>query len=121
MIYYFFLWGGGVEMGRMEVERVGEEMLNCHDVELPMKCSFIHVKLQLLNTVLFVKVFFLNCVLCVKDLQLYLQKVNVNIYSEDLNLEGDKLDKRRNFVFFIIKVYIAVFMQVEIETSIDFF
>lgn len=38
----FFL-GGGVEMGRMEVERVGEEMLNCHDVELPMKCSFITV------------------------------------------------------------------------------
>lgn len=47
--------------------------------------------------------------------------VNINIYSKDLNLEDDRLDRRRNFVFFIIKVYIAVFMQVEIETSIDFF
>lgn len=59
-----------------------------------MKCSFIHVKLQLLYTVLFVQVFFffvLNCVLCVKYVQLYPHKVNVDIYSKGLNLEGDSL------------------------------
>lgn len=43
-------------MGRMGIEWVVEEMLNCH-VKLTMKCSFIHVKLQLLYAVLFVQVF----------------------------------------------------------------
>lgn len=69
----FFFLGGGVEMGRIEVERVGEEMLNCHDVKLPMKCSFIHVKLQLLNTVLFVQGFF-KIVYCVSKIYNYTYK-----------------------------------------------
>lgn len=70
MIYYFFLGGGGWDGKDGSWEGWGRDVKNCHDVKLPMKCSFIHVKLQLFNTVLFVQGFF-KIVYCVSKIYNY--------------------------------------------------